>query len=126
MEKYLADTTVLIDHLRGNLQAKNFLINFNVAISQVSVAELIQGTKIKTQLAEIDAAVNDLIIYSINETVSTIGIDLMKKFFHSHHLLFLDALIAATGITHELTLVTSNVKHFQMINDLKLKSWPMH
>lgn len=126
MEKYLADTTILIDHLRGNLQARNFLLTYNVAITPVTLAELIQGTKIKKQIAVIDAAVNDLTVYSINETITTLAIDLMRKFFHSHHLLFLDALIAATAITYKLNLVTTNIKHFQMIKELNLKPLPLN
>lgn len=124
MEKYLADTTVLIEHLRGNQQARNFLLDSKVAISAVTIAELIQGTKVKSQLSTIEMAVNDLTIYSINENVNALAIDLMKKFFHSHHLLFMDALIAATAITFSLTLVTENIKHFQMIKGLELIPWP--
>ena len=41
MSKYLADTTVVIEMLRGNLSAKNFLEN-RPAISAVTAAELIQ------------------------------------------------------------------------------------
>lgn len=125
MEKYLADTTILIEHLRGNLQAKNFLLNSNVAISTVTIAELIQGTKIKTQLSIVEMAVNDLTIYSINENADRLAIDLMKKFFHSHHLLFLDALIAAIAITFSLTLITANIRHFQMIKELSIIPWPV-
>ena len=125
MAKYLVDTNVLIDHLRGNSQAKNFLLTSEVAISPVTVAELIQGTKTKKQLSGIEAVVNDLTIYSINENISSLGIDLMKNFFHSHHLFFLDSIIAATALAFKLTLVTSNTKHFRMIKNLKLAAWPI-
>lgn len=124
MEKYLADTTVLIEHLRGNPQAKSFLLESDVAVSSVTLAELIQGTKTKNQLSAVETAVNDLTIHFISENVNKLAIDLMKEFFHSHHLQFMDALIAATAITFNLTLVTSNIKHFQMIKELELILWP--
>lgn len=34
-----------------------------------------------------------------------------------------DLLIAATAITHDLTLVTHNTQHFSRINALRLEDW---
>ena len=36
---------------------------------------------------------------------------------------FPDLLIGATALTHQLTLVTANIKHFQEIQGLKVENW---
>ncbi|MBI4991444.1 type II toxin-antitoxin system VapC family toxin [Candidatus Gottesmanbacteria bacterium] len=123
MEKFLADTTLLVDHFRGDVSAFNFLKNKSPYISHVTLAELIQEIKTKEMLQAVSDATSDLFILPINEAISQLGIDLMKKFFHSHHLEYLDALIAATAIEENLILVTANTKHFSFIKSLSLVDW---
>jgi len=36
-----------------------------------------------------------------------------------------DLIIAASALSHDLTLVTNNEKHFQKIEDLKLTNWTL-
>jgi predicted nucleic acid-binding protein len=48
---------------------------------------------------------------------------LMKLYAISHGLRIPDALIAATAMEENLTLVTANIKHFSFIKDLSLLDW---
>lgn len=123
MGKYLADTTILIDHLRGDKQAKDFLLDAQPAVSLVTLAELIQGSANKKELQAARKAVADLDFVPIRERISTVAIELMEKSFLSHNMQFLDALIAATAIEENLQLVTANTKHFQFIDELKVVDW---
>ncbi len=123
MAKYLADTTILVDHLREVEAAKEFLINEAPHISLTSIAELIEGAKNKSHLRQINKTVSRLDIIPINEKISSLAVGLMQEYFLSNHLEFLDALIAATAIEENLTLVTANVRHFSPIKGLKLMSW---
>lgn len=123
MEKFLADTTILVDHLKGDVSAFNFLKNKSPYISHVTLAELIQGTRDKKRLRAVEYTASELTILPINEAISRLGIILMKKFFHSHHLEYLDALIAASAITNNLILLTGNIKHFRFIRELKVEDW---
>ena len=123
MANYLADTTVLIDHLRGNENAFAFLRQSFPVVSQVTVAELIQGVKDKQGLKAVEQALKSLELVPISGEISGQAISSMKKFFLSHNLRFLDALIAATAVEENLTLVTANVKHFSFIKGLKLEDW---
>jgi predicted nucleic acid-binding protein len=123
MEIFLADTTVLIDHLRGVEQAKTFLKQNTPHISHVTVAELIEGAKNKNHLRQVNQAVSDLPHIPISEPISSKALSLMEKYFLSHKLELPDALIAATAMEENLTLMTGNTKHFSFIKGLKLLDW---
>ena len=123
MARYLADTTILVDHLREREKAYNFLKANLPAISQVTLAELIEGSKSKDNLRAVNKAVSDLEVIAINENYSNLAINLMQKFFLSHRLEFLDALIAATAMGESLVLMTANTKHFSFIKGLKIEKW---
>lgn len=122
MNNYLADTTVIIDHLRGDRRATRFLEESNPYISIVTLAELIQGSKDKAGQAlvlKICARFPGIII---NRGISNLAIELMSKFFLSNGLMFLDALIAASAIENKLVLITGNLRHFRFIKELKVIS----
>lgn len=123
MAKYLADTTLLVDHLRKDVDAKEFLVVEAPSISQTSVAELIEGAKNKFHLNQINITISPLKVIPIDENISSSAINLMLEHFLSHGLKFMDALIAATAMENKLTLVTANVKHFAFIKGLKLMDW---
>lgn len=120
MNSYLADTTVVVDHLRGNKKAAKFLEECNPSISVVTVAELIQGSKDRREQAmavKICAAFQEL---TIDKKISGRALELIEEFYLSHGLLFLDALIGATALENKLVLVTANVKHFRFIKGLQI------
>lgn len=123
MKHFIADTTIFIDHLRQNPTATDFLKKYSPSFSTVSKAELIEGTRNKNELKTVDKLCSGFSENKINQAVTTLAIDLMEKHYLSHGLLFLDALIAATAITENLTLVTSNAKHFSFLPNLDLKNW---
>ena len=125
METYLVDTSLLIDHLRGKPQILDFLLQNRPSVSIVTLAELIQGTKNKNQMRAVEDLLTDLPLIQINQSISLKAITLMKKYFHSNHFEYLDALIAGTAIEENLSLITANIKHFQMLKELKLLSWPI-
>lgn len=120
MVKYLADTNVLIDHLRGDNKATKFLLDHSPAISAVSVAELIQGCRTPRQLSEVTTLISDLNVLNIDTEISIQSIKLVRDNYLSHGLKFLDALIATTAIKYKLTLKTQDAKHFKFIKNLSV------
>lgn len=120
MSKYLVDTTLLIEHLRGNEQVKVFLKKTTPSISTVSIAELIQGSRDKDELVAAMKLVLSLSEITIDKKISNKATQLMKKFYLSKGLKFLDALIAATALENKLTLITGNLKHFKFIEGLSV------
>lgn len=123
MLKYLADTNVLVEHLRGAKNAFEFLAQNNPKISSVSVAELIQGSRNKRELSEVMRMCEDLEVVSISEAIDRRALGIMERYFLTNHLQYLDALIAATSIEEKLTLVTANTKHFVFLKELQIKEW---
>ena len=120
MPKYLADTTVIIEHSRGDTKAKEFLFKAFPYISTVTIAELIQGVRNTEELRRVQKIGKALVQIHIHTSISQKAIQLLAQFHLSHGLLYLDALIAATAIEKNLTLVTDNIKDFHFIKSLKL------
>lgn len=122
MNNYLADTTVLIEHLRGNGKAKQFLEVYNPTISTITIAELLHGARDKEDLAIITKLYKNFSEMPIDRKISKVSIDLLHKYHLSHGLLFLDALIAATALENNRILVTGNSKDFTFITELQVIS----
>jgi len=125
MEKklVLCDTNIFIEFYKNNVSIVNKLNVIgidNIALSSVTVAELIFGALDKTELNQIRENIEQLIILPINEKISSTFIELMLKYSLSHNLDLPDALIASTAIIHNLELFTLNVKHFRYIDNLRL------
>ena len=126
--KYLLDTDVIIDHLRGKTDLSDSLKSDNLSISIITYGELIFGSekseqKEKTKKLVLDF-INDLSIkiitldQKIMEEYGKIKAQLEKK---GKGLDDFDLLIASTAKIRLLTLVTRNKKHFGRINKLQLK-----
>ena len=122
MKKYLADTTVIIEHLRGNEKATKFLEKYHPYISIVTIAELIQGSRNDRERATALRTSNSLSHVFIDEKTSRLALELLSKFYLSHGLKFWDALIAASAIGNKLVLVSENIKHFRFITGLEVVS----
>lgn len=123
MAKYLADTTVLVEFFRGDKRASDYIKNIQPVISHVTVAELFEGARDKQHLTKLKRAIEDLTAMPIEAPISSLAVNLIKRYFLSYHMEFMDALIAATAMEHNLTLVTANVKHFSFIKGLKVLDW---
>lgn len=120
---YLVDTDVLIDVSRGNDAAIDFLDQLGnlSSISIITALELVVGARSKKETAQIDKLVAAYTAIPLSAKIGTFSYDLLRQFARSHGLRVFDSLIAATAIDRDLTLVTKNKKHFQMISTLKLE-----
>ena len=120
----LIDTDVLIDAARGHADAVALLREqnraFRVQISIISAMELTMGSRNKSELKEIKRFLQPARILPINADTSETAHGLIVSFTLSHGLMIPDALIAATALQNELTLITKNTRHFQMIPSLEV------
>jgi len=119
----LVDSDVIIWNWRGRAAAAAVLAAEPFAISAVTYMELVQGMRNARELAHLksDMKLWQTRTLPITEAISRRATELVEAHFLSHHLQLADALIAATALEHKLALLTSNVRHFQAIKELRLE-----
>jgi predicted nucleic acid-binding protein len=108
--RYLLDSAILIDHLRGVRQAAAWLENLNAveaAISVVTRAEVLSGgdSHMVTAATEICDQYSCL---SITLEIADLAAELRR----SHRWKLPDAFQAAMALHHGINLVTRNTKDF--------------
>jgi predicted nucleic acid-binding protein len=110
----LTDTDVFVDHLRG---ARRYTpINDRVWYSVVTRCELFAGRSTDETLVAglLDRFVEVPIDRDIAERAGR-----LRRF---HGVPIADALIAGTALALDLVLVTRNLRHFQRVPSLKVKT----
>lgn len=119
----LIDTNILIEIYRNNLSIIETVKKIgqdNIAISDITSAELFYGARNKNELQTIAKDLTKLQNISIDNQISEDAVELVQKYALSHKLSVPDALIAATALYHNLKLYTLNVKDFIFIKGIQL------
>ena len=119
MIEYLIDTNVLSRVFKGETNVTNFVEGIVAAIDATIYIECLQGSKSNDEKRIIEKYLIRFPVIPITPTSSNLGIDLIRSYSNSHGLLLADALIAATALENDLTVVTYNVDDFKFIKDLK-------
>lgn len=120
----LVDTTVAIDHLRGEENAVNLLRSLidedeNVAASEVVRFELIAGVR-DDELEAFEQFVSALSWIAVDENVARTAGSLAREHRKAHSGIDdVDYLIAASAIVLDAELLTTNVRHFAMLPGLR-------
>ena len=115
------DTTVLVDVLRRNPDARNFLKGLagSPTCSEVTRVEVVRGLR-SAERAPADRLMAEIRWCPIDEDVARLAGELGRAFRGSHrHLSTADLIVAATAQRLALPLATSNVKLFPMFPRLK-------
>jgi predicted nucleic acid-binding protein len=118
-KKYLIDSNVVIDYLRGSLPVSGMafmdgVINDIPKVPIVTKIEVLgfhttpEASKLLTDFFE------DALVFPLSDEVVEKTIELRKHF----KIKLPDAIIAATALVYNLTLVTRNVADFQHITGL--------
>jgi len=127
----LLDTNVVVAYLNGDKSVlKSIQADIGkVALSTLVVAGLDYGAKVsrraKENLEKLYQFLNIVRVVPFDvECAKVFGTVKSKLRSLSKPTGEVDALIAATAMAHEATLVTSNKKHFENIEGLKVEVWP--
>lgn len=118
----LLDTNIIIEYFKDNktiIHKLKKIGEINIAISEVTTAELIYGAFNKSELKKILETISTINKISIDTEISSFFISLMTGYSLTHKLSFPDALIAATAIKNNMPLFTLNKKDFKYL-DVKL------
>ena len=118
--RLLLDTDVLIEYLRGRVEAVEYLnsLNDELYISVITVAELYAGVREGTERAQLDAFILAFTTLPIDAEIALRGGLLRREYGRSHGTGLADALLAATSLVCKIPLVSFNRKHFPMLHDL--------
>lgn len=113
--RWLLDTTILVDVLRGNPSARTWIDSLPedaCAISVITAAELLAGCRNRTEQRAVERELELYDLLWLSEDISQVALDFYKRYHLSHNVGFLDCLIAATANANGLRLATVNLKHF--------------
>jgi len=128
--KYLLDTNVMIDILRGNREVIKNLQRETIGeccISDITVYELYYGAYRSMNPEKSVEKTSDLIMsIAVLETT-----DCMKEAARQKALLAsegkliedFDILIGTAAVVNSLVLVTGNTRHFERLSGLKMMDW---
>ena len=117
----LVDTDILIKSYRGNEGKRKHLeeLKGRIAISSITVLELMQGAKTEKKLIELNKQLKAYHIIHVNERISERSVSLSRKYVTKHHLLPPDNLIAATALEFSLQIYTDNINDYNFIQGMK-------
>lgn len=120
----LLDTTVAIDHLRGSDAARELLRELSGSGVRVAASELVRFELLAGVRPEEAASLEDfsatLEWVPVGTEVAKAGGVLARRYRASHSgIADVDYLIAATAILLDADLLTTNVRHFPMLEGLE-------
>ena len=119
----LCDTNIIIDFYKGDPTIVSNLKSIgqeNIAVSIITVGELLFGVLNKKELNQIRSDLDQLKVIHLNEAIGEMFIQMMSKYVLSHRLSLPDGLIAATALTEGIPLFTRNQRDFKYIRGLEL------
>ena len=131
--KYLIDTDWIIDHLKGDERVARKLEELateGMAVSAISLAEIYEGVyysrdPLKSQELFEDFLAPDLRILNVDQGVSKIfGKERGRLRQRKKMISDFDLLIASTCLHYDLTLLSNNRKHYEMVEGLRILSLP--
>jgi len=122
MKGYCIDSDILIDYLRGQSKARDFLLTSSkekvLWISIVSVVEIYSGkeTKDAKKRAQIEAFLSNFNIMGLSYEIAKRAGELRRDYARP----FADMIIAAGVLELDLVLITRNIRHFDELEDLNV------
>ncbi|MBU4254268.1 MAG: type II toxin-antitoxin system VapC family toxin [Acidobacteria bacterium] len=118
--RYLVDTDILIDYLRGYEKALLFIGKYqnHMAFSAITVSEIYTGTR-GSETARMDEFIFLFPVLPVTLEIARLSGQYKQQFDPLTGLSLADAVIAATAEIHSLQLKTRNIKHYPMLKNLK-------
>lgn len=119
----LCDTNIFIEFYKENdsvLSKLQAIGQANIAVSIITVGELLFGALNKKERRKINQDITHLHLLHLDSAIGECFIDLMNNYSLSHNLSLPDGLIAATSLISDIPLYTLNKKDFKYINGIQL------
>ena len=130
MAKYLLDTCTCISMFRNEGNVRNKLLEVgtkNCFVSEITIAELYFGVaKSENKKRKLEDIQQVLKLFKVIPSYSSFmeyGEIRYKLEHKGQRVDQFDLLIGATAIHHKMTMVTSNIKHFERMDGLEIENW---
>ncbi len=129
--KYLIDTDWVINHLKGENRVVRKLEELapeGVAMSVISLAEIYEGVcyskdPVKSQQLLEEFLAPDLKVLNVDQEICKVfGKERGRLRQQKKMISDFDLLIASTCLYHNLTLLTNNRRHYEMVKGLNILS----
>jgi predicted nucleic acid-binding protein len=122
--RYLVDTDVIINYLKGKNKSKDFLmriIDGEVVgfFSVITEAELLSGAKDAKDEASIYDLLDVMEAIEVEREIAITAGKLRRKYYAAYDTELPDAIIAATAKERGLILATANERHFRMFEEIE-------
>jgi predicted nucleic acid-binding protein len=122
------DADVLIEFVRRNLDAAHRLDQLPIwRLSAIAWMELLQGCHSRSEVKDLQQMMSQRLTEYLPVTpmITDRAVRLITIHASTTGLRLADALIAATAMEHDHTLLTANVKHFRPIEGLRIERFEM-
>lgn len=135
MKKYLLDTNICIEILRGNEAVGGKLQTVGIedcCISEITVIELKVGAELAKAKAlpgkyrdqHVELFISSLTVIPISSAIELfakekVRLQLAGSPVHNNF----DLLIGCTAVSNNLIMVTENIKDFKNIDSIRLENW---
>ena len=119
MNTYLPDTNVFSRIFKGDADLNKIIATNPSIICSTIYIENIQGSKSNQEKYLIKKYLDNFPLLPVDSSVSIRAIELIDTYSNSRGLLLGDALIAASALENDLTVLTYNINDFKFIQDLK-------
>ena len=119
--RYLIDTDVLIEYLRGSEQAIRYIegLKGELLVSIITVAELYCGVRGEDEERAMEQFLLAFELLSVDSAMAKKGGLYRRQYGATHGTGLADALIAASAAAANATLVTFNRRHYPMLRRIK-------
>ena len=123
--RFLVDTDIIINYLKGREIARDFLMRIidesaSGFFSVITEAELLSGSRNADDEAAIYSILDCMEAIEVERNIAVTAGKLRQKYYAAYRTNLPDAIIAATAIEHAEPFCTANAKHFRPIHELDL------
>lgn len=122
--RYLVDTDVIINYLKGKGKSKDFLMRIidgkaNGFFSVITEAELLSGARNAKEESNIYDILDLMEAIEVSRDIAVTAGKLRRKYYAAFNTKLPDAIIAATSKEKELILATANEKDFKVFEEIE-------
>ncbi len=129
--KYLLDTSICIELLRGNETVRRYCIDNDglCCISEITAIELYYGAYHappkyqKQEILKAELLIGKYRPISVNDIAKAFSAEKVRMERNGNSIEDFDLLIGISARENNLTVVTHNTKHFCRIENLKVGDW---